>query len=260
MSDLIQTSITDRVMTLRINRADKKNALTMQMYSDMANAITAANTNDEVRVLLIRGSDDCFCAGNDLADFMKAAGAQNVKHEDAPVFKFMKALSVFEKPVVAAVTGPAVGIGTTMLLHCDLVYAGNSTKLRMPFVNLGLCPEFASSYILPRIMGHQRAAELLYLSPVFTAEKAREYGLINEALEDSAVHARAEEVAKQLALQAPKSLRVTKQLLKKWSDATVADAIPHEVNHFMPMLKEGEAAEAITAAIQKRKPDFSKFS
>ena len=252
----VVTTLTDRVLTLRMNRLDKKNALTQGMYTAMADAVIAAGSNPEVRVLLITGDANCFCAGNDLVDFMNSPATNP---GGTPVERFMKALASFEKPVVGAVGGIAVGIGVTMLLHCDLIYCGEKTKLNMPFVSLGICPEFASSYVLPRMMGHVRAAELVMLGEGFSAETALQYGLVNALLPNDQVEAKAMEKALQLAALAPNAVRVTKRLLKKWSNATSNEAIDHEAGYFIPMLKQPEAIEAITAFMQKRKPDFSNF-
>lgn len=256
MTDLIQTQLQDRVLTLRLNRADKKNALTQAMYSALADALTAAETNNEVRVVVLAGAPDAFCAGNDLQDFLK----NPPKGDDAPVARFMRALSAFPKPVVAAVNGVAIGIGVTLMLHCDLVYAGQNARLQMPFANIGICPEFASTYVLPRLMGHARAAELTMLGEPFTAAKALEYGLINAMLPDAELEAHALERARKLAQQPPNALRVTKRLLKRWTLETVTEAIKHEADHFIPMLGQPEALEAMGAFMQKRKPDFSRFN
>lgn len=251
----VVTSLSEGVLTLRMNRLDKKNALTQSMYTAMAVAIEDAVGNPAVRALLITGDANCFCAGNDLQDFMNSA----LKPGSSPVERFMKALAGFEKPVVGAACGVAVGIGVTMLLHCDLVYCGEKTKLNMPFVSLGICPEFASSYVLPRMMGHVRAAELLMLGEPFTAETALQYGMVNALLPNEQVEAKALEKARHLASLAPKAMRVTKMLLKKWSHAATAEAIAFEATYFIPMLRQPEAIESITAFMQKRKPDYSKL-
>lgn len=251
----VVTTLDEGVLTLRMNRLDKKNALTQAMYTAMAETIEAAAGNKAVRALLITGDATCFCAGNDLMDFMNSAPQPG----GSPVERFMKALAHFEKPVVGAVCGVAVGIGVTMLLHCDLVYCGEKTKLNMPFVSLGICPEFASSYVLPRLMGHVRAAELLMLGEAFNAETALQYGLVNALLPNEQVEAKALEKARHLAALAPKAMRVTKMLLKKWSHATANEAIDFEATYFIPMLKQPEAIESITAFMQKRKPDYSKL-
>ena len=256
MTDLIQTQLQDRVLTLRLNRADKKNALTQAMYATLADALKDAETNSEVRVVLFAGAPDAFSSGNDLQDFLK----NPPKGDDAPVARFMRALAAFPKPVVAAVNGVAVGIGVTLLLHSDLVYAGQNARLQMPFVNIGICPEFASTYILPRLMGHVRAVELAMLGEPFTAAKALEYGLVNAVLPDAEVDAHALERARKLAQQPPNALRVTKRLLKRWTLETAQEAIKLEADHFIPMLGQPEALEAMGAFMQKRKPDFSRFN
>jgi enoyl-CoA hydratase/carnithine racemase len=246
----------DYVAVLRMNRVDKKNALTQAMYNELAENLTTVAADDSLRALVIAGHATCFCAGNDLADFLQTPP----NSQDSPVARFMRALAAFEKPVIAAPAGVAVGIGVTMLLHCDLVYCGEQTRLSLPFVNLGICPEFASSYVLPRLMGHQRAAELLLLGEPFTAQKALEYGLVNAVLPNAEVEAFAIGKAQHLAALPPKALRTSKMLLKKWSQPNLAESIRLEADHFMPMLKGDEAIEAMTAFMQKRKPDFSRFS
>lgn len=252
---LVLTELKDQVLTIRMNRADKKNALTQAMYSAMADALIEAAATAEVRVVVLTGTLEAFCAGNDLQDFMKLPPVSN----DSPVLRFMNTLATFPKPVVAAVTGPAVGIGVTMLLHCDLVYAGTHARLQMPFVNIGICPEFASSLLLPKIMGHVRAAELVLLGEPFTAATAKEYGLVNAVLPDADVEPHARERALKLAQQPPNALRISKKLLRRWEEKQAIEAITLEAGHFAPMLGQPEAIEAMTAFVGKRKPDFSKF-
>jgi len=254
---LILTDIQDRVMTIRLNRADKKNALTQTMYRALETAVTEAAGNPEVRVVLMVGSGGAFCAGNDLQDFLKLD--HNTPRAENPVLRFMNALAALQKPVVAAVQGPAVGIGATLLFHCDLAYAGRSARFSFPFVNIGICAEFASTYLLPRAIGHVKAAELILLGEPFSAEVAEASGIINAVVDDDAVEAHARAKALKLAAQPPNALRVNKMLLKRWSQAEVQEAIPLEADHFIPMLRQPEAIEAMTAFIGKRKPDFSKF-
>jgi enoyl-CoA hydratase/carnithine racemase len=256
MSELIQTQLRDRVLTLRFNRPDKKNALTQAMYAALADAVSQAAANPEVRVLLIAGSPDAFCAGNDLQDFLNNPPLG----EDAPVGRFMRALASFPNPVIAAVNGVAIGIGATLLLQCDLVYAGQNARLQLPFTNIGICPEFGSSYLLPRIMGNARAAELVLFGEFFSAAKAQEYGLVNAVLPDAEVEAHALQRALKLTQQPPNALRVSKKLMRRWSESTLMEALQVEVEHFIPMLQQPEALEALAAFAQKRKPDFSKFS
>lgn len=252
----ILTELQDRVFTLRLNRPDKKNALTQAMYTAMADAVEKADQDEDVRVILITGTDDCFSSGNDLQDFLSLPPTT----PDAPVLRFMLALSKVQKPVVAALNGPAVGIGTTILFHVDLAYAGETTRFHMPFVNIGICPEYASSLLLPRNIGHVQAAELVMLAEPFTAARALECKLINAVLPNDQVLAHARAKALKLAQQPPQALRTTKMLLKKWDRAQVAEAILFEAQHFGAMLKGAEAREAVTAFIQKRKPDFSAFN
>lgn len=255
-SNPVLVSVADGILTVRLNRADKKNSLTGTMYASLAQAINEGAANPAVRVMLIAGAPDCFSAGNDVQDFIKAPNGSG----DSPVIRFMQALAAFPKPVVAAVNGLAIGVGVTMLLHCDLIYAGENTRFQLPFTNLGIVPEYAATYLLPRIMGHARAMELALFGEPFTAAHARECGLVNEVLPDADVEARALERASRLVGQPPNALRTTKRLMKRWTEGTITAAIPLEAFHFVPMLSQPEAQEALTAFIQKRKPDFSKFS
>lgn len=254
----IRSTLENGIFTLRLDRADKKNAVTQVMYRAMTAAITEAAANPEVRVLIIAGAPDAFTAGNDMIDFMQVAKSGG-GGGDAPVIRFMNALATFPKPVIAAVNGLAIGIGVTLLLHCDLVYAGEGARFSLPFVNIGIVPEYASTYLLPRIMGHARAMELVMFGEPFSAAHARECGLVNEVLPNEKVEARAQDRARKLASQPPAALRMTKRLMKRWTDNTVAEAIPLETFHFVPMLSQPEAQEAIEAFLNKRKPDFSGF-
>jgi enoyl-CoA hydratase/carnithine racemase len=252
----IVTEIRDRILTIRLNRADKKNAISGAMYKAMTDALIAGNANPDVRVVLFTGTDGCFCSGNDLVDFLNSPGDAGGR----VVAAFMHAVVDTGKPIVAAVAGPSIGVGTTLLLHCDLVYAAEKTRFQLPFVNIGICPEFASSLMMPVIMGHPRAAELLLLGEAFTAAKAREYGLINDVLPEADLEAHARAQALKLAAQPPNAMRTAKALLKRWTREQVKDVIGVEVNHFVPMLMQPEAREALNAFMEKRKPDFSKFN
>lgn len=255
MTNSIQ--ITDRgaVREIRIHRPEKKNALNTAMYSQLADAVAQAATADSVRCALFAGSQGAFSSGNDIQDFLNNPASG----EDHPVAQFMRVMADFPKPAVAGVLGPAVGIGSTLLLHCDLIYAGQGARFMLPFVNLGICPEFASSLLLPRMMGHPRAAELTMLAEPFDAAKAYEYGLINAVLDDSAVEDHTFAIAEKLAAKPPRAMRTTKDLLKRWTKAQVQEAIREEAALFMPMLHEPEAREAFSAFVEKRKPDFSQF-
>jgi enoyl-CoA hydratase/carnithine racemase len=253
--DHIITESRDGVLRIEINRPDKKNALTSAMYQAMADAIRLAETDAKVRVVLIHGKADQFTAGNDLQDFL-----DNPPRDDArPVFQFLYGISQAQKPIVAAVAGVAVGIGTTMLLHCDLVYAAPNARLQLPFVNLGLVPEAASSLLLPALLGYQRAAELLLLGEPFTAQKAKEIGLVTEVVPEGELFATAMAQAKKLAGKPASSVRLTKKLMKQGQMEAVAQRIKVESDHFGERLASPEAKEAFSAFLEKRKPDFGRF-
>src|SRR3954463_1875417 len=197
------------------------------MYVQMADALAAAQANREVRAILIHGAKDCFTAGNDLQDFLKRPiGAKS------PSWRFFELLPAIEKPVVAAVGGPAVGIGTTMLLHCDLVYATPGARFQLPFVPLGIVPEFGSTYLLPLLAGYQRAAELLLLGQPFTAEKAREVGIVTAIVHDEALISTAEEAARKLPELPPESIRLPKRLMKSAHAAAVNKQIAKKARLF----------------------------
>ena len=255
-AELIQSEINEGIFTLCINRPDKKNALNLAMYKGLAEGLNEADSDDAVRVIMIRGTADCFTSGNDLADFLNAPPTG----PESPVMQFLAAVCTARKPLVAAVNGLAVGVGVTMLLHCDLVYVGKSSTFQMPFVNLGLCPEAGSTLLLPRIMGHQRAAELLLLGEVFNAEKAHNLGIVTEVYPDGDVVAIARSKALQLATQPAAAVRLAKDLLKRDYAPQLRETIAEEGKQFSERLKSPEAAEALQAFMQRRKPDFSKFS
>lgn len=252
----ITSELSDGILTLTMNRADKKNALNRGMYQGLADGLRAADSDSSVRVILITGSGDSFTSGNDLADFM---GTPQVG-ESSPVIQFLLAISECQKPLVGAVNGLAVGVGVTMLLHCDLVYAAKSATFQMPFVNLGLCPEAGSSLLLPGIMGHQRAAELLLLGEVFSAEKGHQVGIITEVVNDEDLMVIARKKALQIASQPAAAVRLAKSLLKRDYAPRLRQTIFDEGEQFMKRLKSPEAAEALTAFMERRKPDFTKFS
>ncbi len=241
------------VMTITINRVEKKNSLTSAMYASLADALDSASQDAAVRVVVIQGHELIFSAGNDINDFLSVPPDTS----DAPVFRFLRLLSTFAKPLVAAVCGPAVGIGTTLLLHCDLVYAGDNAAFSMPFVNLGLCPEAASSLLVPQLMGHQRAAEALLLGEPFTAETALEVGLINRIVPPAEANALAQKQAHKLAAKPLSSLLETKRLMKLGNAPVIAERIAEEISSFGRMLREPAAREAFTAFVEKRRPDFT---
>ena len=240
------------VSTITFNRLDKKNALTEAMYSALAEAMQQAASDDDVRVLVIQGDASVFTAGNDIKDFLEHPPTST----DAPVFRFLRQLVSFPKPLIAAVAGPAVGVGTTMLFHCDLVYAGDNAAFAMPFVNLGLCPEAGSSLLAPQLVGHQRAAELLLLGEPFLAETARDIGLVNRITAPTEVNALALAQAQRLASKPMSSLLETKRLLKQGQQAALLERLAEEATVFARMLGEPAAREAFTAFMEKRAPQF----
>lgn len=251
----IKTAIVNGVAGIEIARPEKKNALTSDMYQQMADAINAAAAAAEVRAVLIYGQPGIFTSGNDLEDFM----ARPRSGEDAPVFQFMRALLACDKPVIAAVTGAAIGIGTTMLLHCDFVYVADDARLAMPFVGLGLVPEFSSSLLLPQLMGQRRAAEKLLLGDPFTGEQAVECGIANAVLPAAEVVNHARRVAERFNKLAPSAVRESKRLMRAPQREAVLATIKTEGEIFGARLRSPEAMEAFQAFFQKRQPDFSKF-
>jgi enoyl-CoA hydratase/carnithine racemase len=253
MSDIL-THTEAGICTITLNRIAKKNSITAAMYQSMADALAAAKEDAAVRVVVFQGHETVFSAGNDIADFLnKPPSTQN-----SPVFQFLHGIAAFPKPVIAAVCGPAVGVGTTMLLHCDLVYAGDNAAFSMPFVNLGLCPEAASSLLVPQMMGYHRAAEALLLGEPFMAEAALEVGLVNRILPPLEANHYAQSTARKLAAKPISALIETKRLLKKNNATAVLQAMAEEATSFGRMLQEPAAREAFGAFMEKRKQDFSK--
>lgn len=245
------------LLTLCMQRPDKKNALTRAMYAGMAEVLDEAARDSSVRVVLLTGGEHCFTSGNDVSDFLQAPPSGL----NSEVFQFMRALFDFPKPVVAAVAGPAVGIGTTLLLHCDLVYVSRDAQLKMPFVNLGLCPEYGSSLILPRLLGHVRAAELLLLGQSFSGEQAAAWGIANQALDDGAATlGMAREMARRFLQLAPSALADSKRLMRAPDREQLRQVIEEEGALFGQRLRSPEAIEALTAFMQRRPADFTRFA
>jgi enoyl-CoA hydratase/carnithine racemase len=251
----VAIDIADRILRIRFNRPEKKHALTSAMYEAMAQALRDAESNPAVRVVWFQGNPEIFTAGNDLEDFMRAPLTGN----DAPVFRFLAALSQCGKPMVASVHGAAVGIGTTLLLHCELVYAADTARFCTPFTGLGLCPENASSLLLPNIAGYQRAAEKLLLGEWFDAFEAQQMGFVNKVLPAEEVDAYARQQLDKLTALPPSALRTTKRLLKGPQAQAVQHQLEEENSAFRQLLAAPEAREALTAFLEKRKADFSKF-
>ena len=243
------------VLEISIRRPERKNALTHAMYTAINKAFEHAEATPSVRAVLMTGTEDCFTSGNDMVDFLQSPPIG----DEAPVMIFLGKLATFQKPLIAAVNGPAVGVGTTMLLHCDLVYLGESAKLQMPFTSLGLCPEAGSSYLLPMLMGHQRAAELLMLGETIDARRACELGIANAVLADADYQAHARKQAARVVAQPAAAVRLTKQLMREAFMATLRGHMKTEGDAFAKRLVSPEAREAMQAFMEKRKPDFSRF-
>jgi enoyl-CoA hydratase/carnithine racemase len=254
MNQEILVHVEAGVMTLTLNRLARKNSITSDMYGALADGIARAKEDDAVRVVVLQGHETVFSAGNDIGDFRDKPPAG----DNSPVFRFLHGIATFPKPVIAAVCGPAVGIGTTMLLHCDLVYAGDNAAFSLPFVNLGLCPEAASSLLLPQMLGYHRAAEALMLGEPFFAEAALEVGLVNRIVPPTEANAYAAAQARKLAAKPLSSLVETKRLMKKGQQQQVAQQMADEGESFRRMLVAPAAKEAFAAFMEKRKPDFSK--
>ena len=249
----VLTHIEDGVMTITLNRLERKNSITSAMYAVLADAIAQAENDPAIRVAVLQGHETVFSAGNDIGDFLN----QPPSGQDSPVFRFLRSIAGFPKPLVAAVCGPAVGIGTTMLFHCDFVYAGDNAAFSMPFVNLGLCPEAAASLLVPQMLGYHRAAEVLLLGEPFMAEAALEVGLVNRVVPPMEANGVARSIARKLAVKPPSSLAETKRLMKTSMQRQVLEQMAQEGISFGRMLGEPAAKEAFGAFMDKRKPDFS---
>ena len=251
----IASTFADGVMTIGFDRPTRKNAITAAMYERLSTLFAQAEVERAVRVVLLHGSDTIFTAGNDLEDFLRSPPIG----QDAPVFQFLRAISTASKPVIAAVAGAAVGIGTTLLLHCDAVYAADTVRFSLPFVALGLCPEAGSSLLLPRLAGYQRAADKLLFGAAFDAEEAVALGLVTKIVPAAELREFALARARQLVASPAASLRATKALMKNDDRERVAARIAAEAEQFRVMLTAPEAREAFAAFFEKRKPDFSQF-
>lgn len=256
MSQTIIENIENGILKIQINRPEKKNALTHSMYSALASALTAANTDKKVRVVYLTGTKDIFTSGNDITDF----AANPPTNKDSPVIQFLYSLASLEKPFVVAANGPAIGVGTTLMLHSDFVILGTNTQLQMPFASLGLCPEAASSYLLPARVGYPKAAEWLLLGNAFTAKEAKEAHLVNEVCEPEHYQARALEIADKITRLPASAIAATRKLLKMSHQEIVKETIDTESAIFYERLNSPEAKEAFTAFFQKRAPNFEPFN
>ncbi|RUO64939.1 Enoyl-CoA hydratase/carnithine racemase [Pseudidiomarina planktonica] len=247
MSQDVNIEVTDKIVTITLTRTSKKNALTQAMYAEMTEALKQADANKEIAAVIIQGAADSFTAGNDLQDFLKMESID----EEAPVFQFLHTIANVSVPLVASVNGLAIGIGTTLLLHCDLVYASRDARFSLPFIHLGLVPEAASSLLLPQLCGRVRAAELLLLGDMFNAEQALQYGIVNQVVDNDALSKRVSEVAQQLADKPVAGLRASKKLMRAPTES-VDDRIAREVKVFAAALATPEAKAAIAARLQKK--------
>lgn len=243
--------IVDSIMQIQMQRPEKKNALTRSMYAAINEALIRAEKDEQIRVIVLTGTADCFTAGNDIADFLDNTAAG----KDQPMLNFVRLLPFLKKPIVAAVNGIAVGVGVTMLLHCDLVYVGENTQFQLPFVNLGLIPEAGSTMLLPQLIGHQRAAELLLLGETFNAEQAFSMGIVNKICPAEETLQNAMEAAKKIAAQSSHAVRMTKSLMKSVDEDLLRKCIAEETRLFLSRLELPEVRERLQAFINKRKPD-----
>jgi enoyl-CoA hydratase/carnithine racemase len=253
MTQHVRVTTADRVTTIRLDRPDKKNAITGEMYAALSAALDAAAADPAVRAVVLAGARDCFTAGNDLGDFVRAAQGGDT----ASGLRFLHTLAGFDKPLIAAVAGVAIGIGTTMLLHCDLVYAAPTARFRTPFVDLALVPEAGSSILLPALVGARRAAQLLLLGEQLDAPTALAWGLINAVVDDP--DAAAATAAGKLAALPPGALRATKALTRRASREAVSETMRVELEAFAERLRSPEAMEAFQAFLGRRPADFSRF-
>lgn len=236
------------VLALGLNRPGKLNAITRDMYATLAREINDANADEEIGSVLIYGEGEDFTSGNDVNDFLEHPPTG----DDSPVWHFLTALRDFSKPLVAAISGRAVGVGVTMLFHCDYVIAAKNSKLSMPFVNLGLVPEAGSSYLLPLIAGHHRAAEMFMLGEVFTAQRGYEAGFINEVVEEEEVAVRAGERAKHLADQPRTAIRETKRLLREAHQQQLTAVMAEEARLFTAALGSDETRQAFMNFLMRK--------
>ncbi len=254
MTDTVVITRTDAVLEIRLNRPEKKNALTRAMYDAMADAFAQVDADPTLRVALLTGTGDTFTSGNDIGDFQaRAAG-----NREGSASRFLPTISSMQKPLIAAVNGPAIGVGTTMLMHCDLIIAARSARFVMPFTSLGLVPEAGSSLLFPRLLGHQRASALLLLGEPMDAATAHQWGFVNRVVDDTELMVTAHDLARRLAALPPQAVRLTKRLMRQGA-ADLAGRMEEELTLFRQRVASPEAAEAFRAFMEKRKPDFSQF-
>jgi enoyl-CoA hydratase/carnithine racemase len=253
MNDII-TEQSGSILRVQLNRPAKRNAMTSAMYASLANILNVAAEDQRTRVVLWHGAGESFCAGNDIDDFLKNPPGPG----DSPQARLMTALLEFGKPLVAAVQGAAIGGGTTMLLHCDFVYASESAKFRMPFIDLAVVPEFGSSFVVPARIGHIRAAELIMLGLPFDAKRAADVGFVTQVVSEQALLPTATEAARKLAAKPAGAMRAAKSLMKQSSRDQIRAAMKSENEEFSVQVRSDDAKEAFAAFLQKRPPDFSR--
>ena len=252
--DEIITERSGNILRVELNRPTKRNAMTSRMYEALADIFNEAAKDERTRIVLWHGAGDSFCAGNDIEDFLKNPPGPG----ESPQARLMDALINFDKPLVAAVHGAAIGGGTTMLTHCDFIYAGESTKFQMPFINLAVVPEFGSSCSVPARIGHIRAAELILLGAPFDARRAVELGLATEVVPDGDLRAKATDTARKLAAKPAAALQASKRLMKQPFREQIKAAMKAENEEFSTQVRSEDAREAFTAFVEKRKPDFTR--
>jgi enoyl-CoA hydratase/carnithine racemase len=252
--DEIVVELSENILLVGLNRPAKRNAMTSSMYATLADVFSAAAKDEQTRVVLWRGAGDSFCAGNDIEDFLKNPPGP----VDSPQSRLMNALVDFDKPIVVAVQGAAIGGGTTMLTHCDFVYASESARFRMPFIDLAVLPEFGSSRSVPAMIGHIRAAELILLGSPFDARRAAELGFVTQVVSDGDLLATAAETAQRLAAKPVGALRASKRLMKSAIRGRLKVAMRHENREFSVQVRSDEAREALTAFLEKRAPNFDR--
>jgi enoyl-CoA hydratase/carnithine racemase len=252
--DDILSERSGNILRIQLNRPSRKNAMTVAMYNTMADMLNDAANDNQIRVVLWHGAGDSFSAGNDIQDFLKNPPGAG----ESPQFLLANSLMNFDKPLIAAVQGVAIGGGTTLLTHCDFVYAGESAKFQLPFVNLGLVPEFGSTWSLPARSGYIRAAELIMLGMPFDARLAAEIGLVTSVVPDQTLLATATETAEKLVAKPPGALQACKRLMKRSQREQIEQAIKLENEEFASRVRSAEAKEAFTAFLEKRAPDFKR--
>ncbi len=261
MSDYIKINSEDSILKIGFNRPDKKNALNSEMYYAVRDALVSASEDSKIRVIVLYGEGGDFTSGNDVKDFLAFATTKTSQENDIqfPAKEFLDVLIPYNKPIIAAVDGMAIGIGATMTMHCDLVYASTEAKFHMPFINLGLNPEAGTTFFLPKLVGYHNAAEILLSGDMITSQRAYEMGFVNGVVKQSELMDVAINKAKRIAELAPTPVRLAKQMMKEHFIDQLIEANQNEFNSFVNRMSSPEALEAMQAFMQKRKPDFSQF-